>query len=332
MKIKVYDKHISIRKPPLNATEKNLDFFAHELKKEISSSYYLIEKNVTLINETLISLRKLRLFTKYTHFPNIKKIDILKLALKNTLISMKKKETIQKGIWILDDKASNYYHWLLDSLQRYILVPNKYRNFPILIPKNYENKWIIDQLNFLNIKYKVLDKNTKIKVKKILIPSYSAQTGNFNTNILLKLRDLFLGRANIKHTKSMSSRIWVDRVNVRRGISNNEEILKVLKKYKFEIMQFENYTINEVINIVSNAKVLAGPHGSGLANMLFMNKNSKVIDIREKDDDFRNALMSMASGLDLDYYCLNSTILNKQNESVYLDPESFEKDLEEILK
>ena len=78
--------------------------------------------------------------------------------------------------------------------------------------------------------------------------------------------------------------------------------------------------------------MLAGPHGSGLANMLFMNKNSKVIDIREKDDDFRNALMSMASGLDLDYYCLNSTILNKQNESVYLDPESFEKDLEEILK
>ena len=121
-------------------------------------------------------------------------------------------------------------------------------------------------------------------------------------------------------------------MNVRRGISNKEEILKILKKFEFEVLQFENYSILDVIKILSKTEVLAGPHGSALANMLFMNKNSKVIDVREKEDDFRNALMSMASDLNLNYYCLNSSILNKENESVYLDPESFEKDLEEILK
>tara|TARA_B100002019_G_scaffold293502_1_gene321617 strand:- start:9718 stop:10716 length:999 start_codon:yes stop_codon:yes gene_type:complete len=332
MKIKVHEKHTSVRKPPKNATQKNINFFAHELKKEISSSHYLIEKNVFVINETLISLRKFRLFTKYTHFPSIKKFDIFKLSLKNIFKAKGSKETIKEGIWIFDDKASNYYHWLLDSLQRYILIPNKYQHFPILIPKNYENKWIIDQLNFLNLNFKIVKLNTRTKVNKILIPSYSAQTGNFNVDTLIKLRTLFLKNSEIKNTDHSPSRIWVDRVNVRRGISNKEEILKILKKYKFEILQFENYSISEVIKILSKTKVLAGPHGSGLANMLFMNKNSKVIDVREKNDNFRNALMSMASDLNLNYYCLNSSILDKENESVYLDPLSFEKDLEEILK
>ena len=93
-----------------------------------------------------------------------------------------------------------------------------------------------------------------------------------------------------------------------------KEILKILKKFEFEVLQFENYSILDV-KILSKTEVL-GPHGSGLANMLFMNKNSKVIDVREKEDDFRNALMSMASDLNLNYYCLNYSILNKENESV----------------
>tara|TARA_B100001989_G_C24547895_1_gene472229 strand:- start:814 stop:1812 length:999 start_codon:yes stop_codon:yes gene_type:complete len=332
MKIRVHEKHTSVRKPPKNATPKNMNFFSHELKKEISSSHYLIERNVFLINGTLMLFRKFRLFTKYTHFPSIKKFDIFKLAIKNFLNAKGTKESINEGIWILDDKASNYYHWLLDSLQRYILIPNKYKHFPILIPKHYENKWIIDQLDYLNLNYQVLKPNTKTKVNKILIPSYSAQTGNFNIDTLNKLRNLFLEKFDNKNTEYSPSRIWVDRVNVRRGISNKEEILKILKKFEFEVLQFENYSILDVIKILSKTEVLAGPHGSGLANMLFMNKNSKVIDVREKEDDFRNALMSMASDLNLNYYCLNSSILNKENESVYLDPESFEKDLEEILK
>ena len=135
-------------------------------------------------------VRKFRLFTKYTHFPSIKKFDIFKLAIKNFLNAKGTKESINEGIWILDDKASNYYHWLLDSLQRYILIPNKYKHFPILIPKHYENKWIIDQLDYLNLNYRVLEPNTKTKVNKILIPSSFCSNGNFNIDTLNKLRNL----------------------------------------------------------------------------------------------------------------------------------------------
>ena len=54
---------------------------------------------------------------------------------KNFINSKRSKSVIDKGVWILDDKCNIYYHWLLDSLQRYMLLDESSKNYPVLIPK-----------------------------------------------------------------------------------------------------------------------------------------------------------------------------------------------------
>jgi len=333
MKIDITKNLFSYRKLPKNIDKLNISNFFHELKKYIPSSHIRVVKDVYLINQNLISFKTCKIFSNYTHYPNNKKLDVAKLAIKNIINSrFEDKQTHEEGIWIFDDKANIYYHWLLDSLQRYILIPKEFKNFPILIPASYNFPWVIEHLNFLGLKYILLESNKKNKIKKILIPSYSAPSGNFNKTVLHQLQKLFLDKNSEINFDNKKERIWIDRVDTRREITNRHEIEKVLKKFDFYIINPTNLKIEDMIKLINNAKVIAGPHGSGLANALFAQKNTTLIDIREKDDNFRNALFSMASDLGLNYYCLNETILDQKTEKVYLNPKVFEKFLLEILK
>ena len=332
MKKIAYKSHFSFRKLPQNHNDFDINFFLHEVKKYIPESYILSLKNVNVVNQNLYSLSNFNFFPKYTHYPNNNVLDVFKLFIKNFINSKRSKFVIDKGVWILDDKCNIYYHWLLDSLQRYMLLDESSKNYPVLIPKNYENKFIIEHLDYLKINYEILDEDKVFKVKNCIIPSYSAPSGNFNENILRSLQDLFLSQKQNKDSNDSNKRIWIDRVNTRREIVNKNDIEPILKKYNFQIIQTENLTIEETINIVNESDIIAGPHGSGLANILFANKYSTLIDIREDDDNYRNALFSMASALDVKYYCFAKAILDKKTEKIYLDPILFDNFLEEILQ
>ena len=49
--------------------------------------------------------------------------------------------------------------------------------------------------------------------------------------------------------------------------------------YGFTFVTFENYSFEEQIKIIDNCELLVGIHGAGFTNMVFMNKNTKIVDI-----------------------------------------------------
>ena len=331
MKNPLYESHYSLRNLPKNISKSNLPVFFHEIKKFIPQSFFYLYKDIYLINQNLFSLTKFKMFSKFTHYPNNKRVDIFKLLIKNILKSNKQITEIEYGLWILDDKVNVYYHWLFDSLQRYFLLPEELQKHPIMIPEVYKNNFIIEHLDFLEINYLIIEKNKLTKVNNCIIPSYSAPSGNFNNEVLMKMRNSYLEKFNIEVTKNMKRKIWIDRHNVRRQIKNKEEILNILKKYNIEIIQPEKFKIKEIIKIISESQIIMGPHGSGLSNILFANKGTTIIDIREKTDNYRNAIFSLSSDLGLNYFFFNDTSVIDEDESVYLDKDILDKFLSNIL-
>ena len=333
MKIDNYKSIYSYRKLPKNINKLNIKNFSHELKKLIPASHTQVKLNVYLVNQSLVSFKNFTVFSKYTHYPNNKKIDVLKLCLNNLYKGIsKKRKTYNQGIWIFDDKVDVYYHWLFDSLQRYLLIPERYKDYPVLVPEIYNLKWVKEHLNFLGINHQVIEKNKIIKIKEIIIPSYAAPSGNFNKYLVTQLRNLYLKSVLNLDEENKYERIWIDRNNSRRDASNKNEIKNIISKYNFHSIDPADLEIQEVIKILNGAKIIAGLHGSGLANILFANKNATLIDIRERNDNYRNALFSLASDLGIEYYCFNETILDEENDSVYLDPQILEKLLGETLE
>ena len=61
-------------------------------------------------------------------------------------------------------------------------------------------------------------------------------------------------------------------------------------------------TLQEQIGLFANCSHLAGAHGAGLTNMTFMKKGSKVLEVRQRNDNHNNCYFAMANTLELQYY------------------------------
>jgi capsular polysaccharide biosynthesis protein len=206
---------------------------------------------------------------------------------------------------------------------RRTILPAKYNDYPVLIPEKFELNWIVDFLDFLDIEYITFKSNKKIKVEDLIVTSYPAPSGNFHKKTLLNLRSNFLSNyiRNDEVDKSLKN-VWIDMSSHRRPVKNIEELRPVLYKYKFEEIKMEDLSINEKINLLQNTDVLLGSHSSGLTNMLFMKPGSIVIDIRDPDDNIKNAFFSMASELDLQYFYMER---EKDKEEVFIEPNKLDK-------
>ena len=246
----------------------------------------------------------------------------MKDLVKNLIKSENSTLVIEKGIWITDNKSSVYFHWLCDAMGRRTILPVKYNDYLVLIPEKFELNWVVDFLDFLNIEYITFKSNKKIKVEDLIMTSYPAPSGNFHKKTLLNLRSNFLSRyiGNDEVDKSLKN-VWIDMNSHRRPVKNIEELRPVLYKYKFEEIKMEDLSINEKINLLQNTNVLLGSHSSGLTNMLFLKPGSKVVDIRDPNDNIKNAFFSMASELDLNYYYMER---EKVSHEVIIDPKKLE--------
>lgn len=292
------------RNVPKNLKNDHLYLFSHELRKTIAESYVFKKKKIYCFNSILISLILPNYFSRYTFFGDKTYVERMKRIVKSFITSKKKIEYIDKGIWFTDHKSHVYFHWILDSLQRAEMSASFNDEFPFLIPEElYNLSFVHESLDFLGLKYKVLKSDQLYKVKELLITSKTAdESGNYNPLVLNKLIKHF--KENIKLAKVNPSKNYFIIRNQKDGrtIDNFEYVEKVLNKYNFEVLKFEEYNYFEKINLMNECKNLMGVFGSGLTNMIFLNKGSNVIEIRASEDLHNNAFFSLASSVGLNYY------------------------------
>jgi capsular polysaccharide biosynthesis protein len=244
-------------------------------------------------------------------FLNLSIINFIKLILRNR-IGSKIEAVIITDLW-----TQGYFHWMLDALPRLILF-NK-PEITIFLPielKNFEFvQMSLRLLGFDNFTF--LNQHEYKFIKKLNFPYQLAPTGNYNEEIIKELRNRFL--ANIT-SKKRNKKIYISRSKAsRRKISNEILIIPILLKYGIEVIHCEDLTFKEQVELFSETKLLISNHGAGLSNMLFLERNSRVIEIRLHDDSLNNCYFSLASALDIDYYYFESENVNSEVKDAHLN-------------
>ena len=301
----------SIRSIPVNYDIKDKELFVHELSKKIPGCNARIEKSIYLVNNSIFHIFGFGSLAKYSKSSAVgRKAKILKIL--KYLKIIKPAQIIPRGSWVVDDWSAGYFHWFADALTRAELIRDYADNYPLILPTEFKSiQYISQSLEMLCIPCIYLDESKPSKVQELLLTTYTAPTGNYNKLLLTSLAKRF--REWVKdyptdlqdNHNNINKKFFISRANTyRRKIINEDELLPIFKKFDFEVIYPETMSFKEQVRLFNSASVLAGLHGAGLTNMMFMGGGGTVIEIRRCFDTHNNCFFTMASDLDLKYYYL----------------------------
>lgn len=75
-------------------------------------------------------------------------------------------------------------------------------------------------------------------------------------------------------------KLYISRpTGVRRGISNEQELLPILLEHGFEIVKMEGMSVTEQAQLLSECNTLVSPHGGALTNMVFARPGCTIVEL-----------------------------------------------------
>lgn len=314
--LQISEPYTSKRSAPVNSAISDEILFKHEEECQVDPVYLIEIKNLLFSGTGLFLVpekRKLpKLFLKYN---NLKQLSFLsypyckvKLYLKHKLIRINR-----PVVFVIDCWSYGYFHWMAEVLPRLIVAGEAIKDTSVVLPAHYKNLLFVEaSLRQLGFKYLFLDEQKIYCIKHLRFVSHFAITGNFNDIWINKLRGAL---GSVKENEGKRKKIYISRRHTKRFIINEEIILPILESFGFDIVFAEQLSFAEQQKLFAAADVLISNHGAGLTNMLFMQPDTKVIEIRNGNDNHNNCYFSLASALNLSYYYLKASPVETKEDS-----------------
>lgn len=294
----IYPEHTERRNPPINLVREDLGLFQHELCRQIPATTLRILHNADVLTDNVISRKERRFYSEHTLVFK----PTLRQKIKRLLLYATPYDRLDKGVWIIDNWSAGYFHWFTDALPRLMAVESFMDNHCILLPADFKTcPYIVASLDLLNVPVKFFDKKRRLNVGELILPGYTAKTGNYNKEFIQKVRRKFTSSKTVHAGK----RIYISRNNAaKRKVLNEAEVIATVKEYGFEICIFEEMSFLQQVHLMQETDILLGIHGAGLTNMLFMPERGKILELRNQSDARNNCYFSLASVLGHSYYYL----------------------------
>jgi capsular polysaccharide biosynthesis protein len=138
----------------------------------------------------------------------------------------------------------------------------------------------------------------RIYVEDLILPSLPERRGNPPAWACRFLRDWFLPLAD-EASVERPSRIYVGRRGTRE-VTNQNAVDAVLARHGITTVHPREHSLGVQVALFQNADLVVGPHGAGLANIVFAASGTQVVEIFSSNYvNVCNA--SIASRLDLHY-------------------------------
>ena len=204
---------------------------------------------------------------------------------------------------LLNRLDNNYYHWTMESLSRVLLVYEKpfFKDYQVLIKKG-GSKFMTESLKFLfnindnQIIVKGLVK--KVKTENALVVSFphirnkeTQMTNVYYPSIIRKFNLLAHKRIieNGLDTQKSPKNILISRKNaIERRVINEDELLKKLEQYGFQLVYLEELSFVEQITLFYGAEKVIAQHGAGITNIIY-GKKTHLIEFFPQERNIRDA-------------------------------------------
>lgn len=251
--VEVYKRHESTRIKPKNLKKEDFHLFSHELKKEIHSTHILFIRHAFILANNIFSIRDLRFLDSYT----IKGRKDWRTYIKNLLLVFGRKNKLKKVLWVTDTWSVNFFHWFTDAIPRIFAARPFLKEHILLLPQQFRDiDYVCASLSLLEIKVSFYDPNVCQYAKEIILPSHTASTGNYNKEVIGRVRTFFFEKArgnNLPFRKVYISR----EKSAKRKVVNNESVQKLLTQFGFEVHFFRRIYSTRTVTYYARNEILS---------------------------------------------------------------------------
>lgn len=227
----------------------------------------------------------------------------------------------------------NYYHFMIDSLPRFSFRENfaKFSKPVLFLP--LKDSFQSNAMKLLIGKnYPIYDTAHRVLMRECAITWPLRRTTA--VDFLRKKSARVIPNKNFK-------RIYISRRNALfRQVRNENELEPILKKFGFAIIECESINFYDQVSLFKSAEIVCGPHGAGLTNIAFCNKNTSVLEIIMDERLAVNvgaSFWELACAGGLDYHIVSGSRIpideaNEVDGALYVDPQKFEAALDYLVK
>jgi hypothetical protein len=292
---------------PVNTKEHEKFLFKNDLEKQHPAVFLHHFKNVNITPHGIL-FSGLHIYSQFLvwqkHLREFNRFYLLRNYLRR-----KKKRTDPESTYVVcfDYWSMGYFHWLCDFLPRLVLMQEYLKTAVLLLPENHDRPYVRASLDAFGIrKIMWFSDDEYVHCAKTLVPGHAALSGNIRPALMKSIRERLIAFYQPGQSQlSRLQKIYVSRAKAKaRFIRNEAEVIHLLDTFGFKTVHFEDYTLAEQIGMAYHCRYLVGLHGANLANILFMQPHSRVMELRIKGDDKRNFYFSLAAAAQLDYFYL----------------------------
>lgn len=249
-------------------------------------------------------------------------------SITKTLVAKPKKQ-LGNVIPLLNKLSNNYYHWTTESLTRLAMFAEyskeDYNDYYIVIAEDapeFVKESLIHLFHIAANKIITWKNNATGALKKCVLLSYPfiREEKTVMTNVYSLPLYKLLNTISLKNIPSASGDegyIIISRANVnQRKLLGDDRIIKAFPSIPFKIINTEEMSYVEQVIAFRNAKIIIGPHGAGLVNLIYVTKNPLVIEIFPTLRKIRDAgaYHQIAREMNLNYYLLVKTPVNNDQD------------------
>ena len=199
--------------------------------------------------------------------------------------------TVDEAIFLIGRVDENWYHLLLDTLPRYLLLKEVSPEVPVLIRGDLPqtSKTLIERLFEREIIY--VQPEDLVLVKTLYFvparstvydsaPEKNQERVSYSPVIIQKQREWILQSFPLKKSQVYPVRIFLSRRASYRNLLNIEAVSRLLRRNEFQVVEpDESFYLNQA-RFFSEANTVFSPGGAILANIIFMRRGSRVVSIR----------------------------------------------------
>lgn len=173
--------------------------------------------------------------------------------------------------------GEGYCHWLLDELPRLLLL-EKTDGVTTLIAHT-EEPYAREALALRGWPGAVIEpvRRGHWQCDDLIVPTLTGWTGRATSRQIQLVTEF---TRSLQSADSVAGeRIYISRTAARRRrVINEAEVAAMLKAVGFTEVRVEELSWREQINVFRRAKLIVAPHGAGLANLIFCQRGTRVIE------------------------------------------------------